>query len=147
VGRDDISIDVPPRWRRSADPDLGIVVAARAPVTPASGFAPNLVLDAEPVDGSFDRWQESAATELSSIVEEYGEEDSDAYLLGDEQVRYRRMSFRTGEHEVVSEQWCWLIQGVGFTLTGTVAREDYADYTDLFEDVAGTFSVRRQAPG
>jgi hypothetical protein len=57
------------------------------------------------------------------------------------------MSFRTGEHEVVSEQWCWLIQGVGFTLTGTVAREDYADYTDLFEDVAGTFSVRRQAPG
>jgi hypothetical protein len=144
VGRDDISISIPPRWRHCADLDHGVVVTARAPVAPVSGFVPNFVLDAEPVEGSLDAWQERALGHLGGLLEGLDEEDTDDYVLGNELVRYRRMSFSSGDHDVVAEQWCWLIQGVGFTLTGSVAREDYADYTHVFEDVAGTFKVRGQ---
>ncbi len=144
VGRDDISIGVPSGWRQSSDLDHGIVMAARAPVTPGSGFVPEFVLDAEPVDCSFESWQEKALAALSDLLQRFDEEDTDDYQLGPGLARYRRVSHVSSEHNLVSEQWCWLIEGVGFTLTGTVAREDYADFCDLFEDVAGTFSVRRR---
>ena len=143
VERDDITIAVPPGWRQTSDHDHGIVMAASAAVASRSGFVPRVVLDAEPVDGSFESWQARALTVLGDLLEGFDQEDTDDYHLGTEPVRYRRVSFASNDHELVSEQWCWLIGGVGFTLTGTVAREDYADYTDLFEDVAGTFSVRR----
>jgi len=44
---------------------------------------------------------------------------------------------------VVSDQWAWLVDGVGVTLTCTVAREDYADYYDVFEAVAETVDPER----
>ena len=144
VGRDDISIGVPSHWRQSSDLDHGIVMAARAPATPGSGFVPRFVLDAEPVDCSFESWQESALAALGDQLQGFDQEDTDDYQLGHEHARYRRVSFVSSEHNLVSEQWCWLIEGVGLTLTGTVAREDYADFCDLFEDVAGTLAVRRQ---
>ncbi|MCW2768222.1 MAG: hypothetical protein JWO11_4181 [Nocardioides sp.] len=40
--------------------------------------------------------------------------------------------------DLVSEQWAWLVDGRGITLTGTVARVDYPAYCDLFEAVAET---------
>ena len=118
-------------------------MAASAAVASRSSFVPRVVLDAEPVDGSFESWQARALTVLGDL------------LRGFRPGGYRRLPprhrasalpprvLRLERPRAVSEQWCWLIGGVGFTLTGTVAREDYADYTDLFEDVAGTFSVRR----
>ena len=148
LGRDDISIGVPSGWRQTFDLDHGIVMVARAPTTPGSGFVPTFVLDAEPVDGSFESWQEKSLAALSDLLERFDEEDADDYHLGPALARYRRVahvSSVSSEHHLVSEQWCWLIEGLGFTLTGTVAREDYADFCDLFEDVAGTFSVRRRA--
>ena len=139
---DDVSIAVPPGWQHATDLDQGILVAARAPATPPSGFVPTFVLDAEPVEVDLDRWQRRAATHLAELLEGFELEDTDDYHLGDEAVRYCRIAFRTGEHDVVCEQWCWLVQGIGFTLSCTVAREDHAELTDLFEDVATTFSVR-----
>ena len=147
VGRDDISIAVPSGWSRASDLDHGILMAARAPTAPGSGFVPRFVLDAEPVDSSFESWQENAVTALSDQLQRFDEEDTDDYHVGPELARYRRVSHVSSvssDHHLVSEQWCWLIEGVGFTLTGTIAREDFADFCDLFEDVAGTFSVRRR---
>ena len=144
VSRDDISIGVPSGWRQTSDLDHGIVVAARAPGTPGSGFVPSFVLDAEPVDCSFESWQEKALAALSDLLQRFDDEDTDDYRLGPGLARYRRVSHVSSEHDLVSEQWCWLIDGVGFTLTGTVAREDYADFCELLEDVADTFSVRRR---
>ena len=48
--------------------------------------------------------------------------------------------------DVVTEQWAWLVDGAGVTLTASVARADYADYADLFEEVAATLAplVRSQ---
>ena len=108
---------------------------------------PRFALDAEPVDCSFESWQEKALATLSDLLQRFEEEDTDDYPVGEDLARYRRVSFVSSEQHLVSEQWCWLIEGVGFTLTGTVAREDYADFCDLFEDVAGTFSVRRRGHG
>jgi hypothetical protein len=60
-------------------------------------------------------------------------------------VAYRRFAHRVGLAALVSDQWAWLTDGVGVTLTCTVAREDYADYCDVFEAVAETVDPARVA--
>lgn len=141
MDRNDISIGVPPGWRHTSDLEHGIVLSAHAPTAPGSGFAPTVVMDTEPVEAAFVDWRREAAAHLDHVLDGFEIEDDDVYQLGEELVGYRRVSFRGETHDLVSEQWSWLIRGVGFTLSCTVAGEDYADYTDLFEDLAATFSV------
>ena len=44
-----------------------------------------------------------------------------------------------GNVPVLSDQWLWVVDGVGHQLLGTVAAEEYAAYCDVFESVAETF--------
>ncbi len=141
LNRNDIALELPAGWRESTDPDHGILVCARAATTQSSGFVPTVVLDTEPVDVPLDRWQRVSRAQLASLVEDFDEEDSADFRLGGEEVHYRRIAFRSQDHDLLCEQWCWLINGVGFTLSATVARQDFADYADLFENVAASFSV------
>lgn len=134
----DLTIALPPRWRRRSDPDHGVLVHARAAVVPDSGTAPELVLRCTPVDDDLLAWRADALTGLGAQLAGFELEDQDAFDLEGRPVTYARFAHRLGTAELVSEQWSWVVGGTGLTLTGTVAREDYADYCDVFEAVAAT---------
>lgn len=129
----ELAVAVPRHWRTRADPDRGVVLAARAPSRAAGGFAPELVLRThEPEDPTAPAGGELAGADL---------EDVDEFSLHGRPVRYRRLARRVGSTDVVTEQWTWLATAgatTAVTLTASVARCDYADYCDLFEEVAAS---------
>jgi hypothetical protein len=131
-------ICLPPRWRRTSDPARGVVVAARAPELPASGVRPELVLRCVPVADGLDPWRDGAVAELAARLDDFELEDEDRYELAGHQVSYRRFAHSATLDDLVCDQWAWLVDGRGLTLTCTVAREDYADYCDVFEAIAET---------
>ena len=134
-------ICLPPRWRRTSDPSRGVVVAARAPEVPGSGVRPELVLRRVPVSDDLDTWRGGAASELATRLDDFELEDEDRFELGGHEVAYRRFAHRAALDDLVCDQWAWLVDGQGLTLTCTVAREDYADYCDVFEAIAETFDA------
>ncbi|MEI5674283.1 MULTISPECIES: hypothetical protein [unclassified Nocardioides] len=141
----DLTIALPPRWRRRSDPDHGVLVHARAATLPHSGVAPELVLRCAPVDDDLPQWRADAMSELAGQLVGFEVDDEDAFELEGRPVVYARFAHRLGSTDLVSEQWSWLLGGTGITLTGTVAREDYADYCEVFDAVAATFEPGSRA--
>ena len=137
----DVLVTVPARWHRREDPAHGVVVAARARSVPPSGQVPELVLRCVRVDDDLATWRADAVAALADQLPAFALEDEDSFELGGHRVAYRRFAHRLGTAELLSEQWAWLVDGLGVTLTGTVAREDYLAYCDLFEAVAATVEV------
>ena len=139
-----LSIVVPPTWRRCADPERGVLVKARSTGMPTSGIRPELVLRYASVDDqarTLTGWRDRAMGELAGLLVDFALEDDDEYDLLGQQVAYRRFAHRVGVADVLCDQWAWLTDGVGLTLTCSVARVDYPDYCDLFEAVAETVDV------
>ena len=139
----DPAIILPPRWRCSFEPERGVVVTARQASIPPSGVPPELVLCRTRVDDSLASWRTRALAGLAERLEAFELEDEDDLELDGREATYRRFSHRTGLADLVSDQWAWVVDGVGVTLTCTVAREDYADYCDVFEAVAETVDPAR----
>gem|GEM_PF-1898495 len=138
-----LGIAVPPTWRRRSDPDHGVLVAARATRLPASGVSPDLVLRYSRVDDGEDltAWRERAMGELADLLIDFALEDDDEFDLLGHDVAYRRFAHRVGTADVLCDQWAWLADGVGLTLTCSAAREDYPDYCDVFETIAETVDL------
>lgn len=145
----DIALSVPRHWVTHADPEQAIALAARAPRRLASGFAPELVLRAVAVTGDPAPWRTRALVAPGLGLEQFEvEEIEDDDELAGRPVGYRRYGHRVGAVDVVCEQWVWVVDGLGVSFTGTVARVDYADYADVFESIASTIEVTPAArPG
>ncbi|MEZ0581323.1 hypothetical protein [Nocardioides sp. MH1] len=137
----DVSVTVPRTWHARRDLGHGIVLAARPRSLPSSGVSPEIVLRCVPVGIDLRTWRGQALLDLRAQLVDFALEDADEFDLGDHRVSYHRFAHRLGSTDVVSDQWSWLVGGVGATLTGSVAREDYLTYCDLFEDVAATVDV------
>lgn len=139
----EVRLALPQRWhlRRSTADD--VVTAARSPVVPPSGIRPEVVLRCVPVDLDLDlgEWRRAALADLAGRLEGFALEDEDAFGIGPYDVRYARFAHRLGAADVIVEQWAWAVDGVGVTLTCSVAREDYEDYCDVFEGVAGSVEI------
>ena len=60
-------------------------------------------------------------------------------------MSYHRFAHRLGAADLLCDQWSWLVDGLGVTLTCSVAREDYPDYCDVFEAIAETVSIGPRA--
>jgi hypothetical protein len=144
VPRADLAISLPASWRRRSDPSCGVLVAAQASTLPASGVRPSVRLRCEPVASGPDDWTAQALADLRSSREEFVLEDEDTYDLAGRDVGYRRYAHRARAGDLLCEEWAWLVDGVGYVLTCSVAREDYADYCDVFEAIAETVDP---APG
>uniref|UniRef100_UPI002B26B560 hypothetical protein n=1 Tax=Nocardioides sp. TaxID=35761 RepID=UPI002B26B560 len=138
-----LGIAVPQTWRRRSDPDTGVLVAARATRLPASGVRPELVLRICRADDGEDltAWRERAMGELADLLVDFALEDDAEYDLMGHPVAYRRFAHRLGSADVLCDQWAWLAHGTGVTLTCSVARVEYADYSDLFDAVAATVDL------
>jgi hypothetical protein len=141
----DPAIILPPRWRCTCDPARGVVVVARQASVPPSGVPPELVLCRTAVDGSLASWRARALVGLAERLDAFDLEDEDDVELDGREAAYRRFGHRDGFADLVSDQWAWLVDGLGVTLTCTVAREDYADYCEVFEAVAETVDPARVA--
>lgn len=142
----DLSVSVPSSWRRRHDPERGVVVAARAPALPASGVRPDLVVRTTTVDHDDGAtWRREAIDELSAVLVDLALEDDDVYDLGGHDVVYHRFAHRVGTADVLCDQWSWLVDGCGVTLTCSAARVDYPDWCDVFEAVAATVALDRRA--
>lgn len=135
----DLPIALPPRWRHRPVPGYGVLVHARARVVPPSGSPPELVLHSTPVADDLIAWRRAALAALADRLDGFDLEDEDAYDLEGRPVVYARFGHRLGLADLVSEQWSWRTGDRGVTLTGTVARADYADYCEVFEAVTATF--------
>ena len=132
-------IAVPAHWRRSADPGSGVLVSARCPVAGRSGVVALIRLEVQPVAGSLPRWREEDLRAMAARRTDFELDDEDDYDLDGREVSYRRFGYRRGADDLLCEQWAWLVDGRGYTLTCSVGRADYADYCDVFEAVAATF--------
>jgi hypothetical protein len=124
-----LSVSLPRQWPALPDPGPGVVLEARSPVVPASGFVPALVLRTVPLD------------DLAPPAGGFDVEDTDEFELAGRTVGYTRLGHLCGATDVLTEQWTWLVGDTAVVLTGTVARVDYEDYCDLFEDVAATVEL------
>lgn len=136
-----VQVTLPDRWHRREQPAHGIVVAARPRTMPASGYCPEIVVACTPVTDDLRAWREEAMAALSGQLPGFALEEAEEYLLGVHVVAYRLFEHRFGTADVLSEQWAWLVDGLGVTLTCSVAREDYPTFCELFEAVAETVEV------
>lgn len=138
----DLSVSVPSSWRRRDDPARGVVMAARAPVVPASGVRPELVVRIVTVGhDDADAWRRTALRELAVALDDFALEDDDLWDLDGHEVRYHRFAHRLDGVDVLCDQWGWLVDGLGVTLTASAARVDYPEWCDVFEAVAETVVV------
>lgn len=136
--RGDLGIALPASWQQRSDPERGVLVKARATSVPDSGVRPELTLRCTRVSADLAGWRAEALAELGRCLDDFEVEDEDDYDLDGRPVAYRRFAHRVAQADIVSEQWAWVVDGLGVTLTGTVARADYPAYCDLFEAVAET---------
>jgi len=136
----DIDICLPATWRRRSALGHGVIVSARSAQLPASGVPPELTLRCTTVDTDLPRWRADAMHELARRLVDFDVEDDDTFDLLGLEVAYHRFAHRLGTADVLSDQWAWLVDGLGVTLTCSVAREDYPDYCDVFEAIAETVS-------
>lgn len=143
-------LTLPPGWRhwtpQAAQPgpsDTGVLLQARAPHAGPSGVLPTIRLSCDAVTDDLGDWRDGVMVDLSHRLAYFELDDTDDYVLDDHRVAYRRYAWRRGAHDLVVEEWSWLIGGLGLTLTCTVARDDYADHADLFDEVAASLDPRR----
>jgi len=142
---EDIGITLPVSWRQRSDPERGIVLSARATRLPPSGVPPEATLRCAYVDTDLASWRAEAIDELRRRLVDLDVEDDDVFELGGHRVAYHRFAHRCGAADVLSDQWAWLVGGLGVTLTCSVAREDYPAYCEVFEDIAATVRLDPRA--
>ncbi|QCW52055.1 hypothetical protein FE634_19525 [Nocardioides dongxiaopingii] len=146
TARPHLTVAVPRTWRRRSDPERGVVVAARSVLLPASGVRPELTLRAGPVvEPDAATWRAGALTALAAVLVDFALEDDDVHDLDGHEVVHHRFAHRVGAADVLCDQWSWLVDGYGVTLTCSVAREDHPDYGDLFDAIAATVELTRRA--
>ena len=122
---------MPPRWVR-------VGVGYVAPGVHGSGLAPRLEHRAQAFGGSLDDWRLRVAASDASRSE-LDLEDDDCFEVAGHGCVYRRFGHTVVGVPTLTDQWLWVVDGLGHRLTGTVAAVDYEDYCDVFESVAETF--------
>jgi hypothetical protein len=142
---ENIGICLPATWRRRSSPAHGVVISARSTVLPASGVPPEATVRCAAVDTELRTWRAGAIDELAERLVDFELEDEDEFELLGRTTVYHRFAHRLGAADVLSDQWSWLADGLGVTLTCSVAREDYPDYCDVFEAMAETVSFDPRA--
>lgn len=149
-----VSVRVPQGWPTRRDPGRGIVLAARAPAerwgqpldeAPGGAGAPTVVLRVVdvPAEEDLEAWRARALQELADATDAFSLEDDDAFDLEGAPTHYHRFAHRDGFTELLTEQWCWRVDGLGVTMSCTVATEQYPLYCDLFEEIAASVQLKR----
>lgn len=129
----DIDLCLPDGWTIERG-HLPLVLCARSRLIAPSGFTPRLIVTARPTAHEGD-------DPVSSMVQEMEIEDSDEYEIAGRPVTYLLLGHSQDGRALVSEQWTWQVDGTDLVLTGTMAREDYLVYCEVFERIASTVVI------
>lgn len=146
----ELSIPLPATWRRRRDPARGVLVAAR-PHLPGLLVVPQLTVRCTPVAATdLARWRVEALDELAHRLSDFELEDDDVYDTLAGETAYHRFAHRDPDaggtdDDVLCDQWSWLVDGWGVTLTCSVARIDYPAWCDVFESIAESVDLIRAA--
>ena len=122
---------MPPRWVRVRGEYL-------APGVHGSGLAPRLEHRAQAFGGSLDDWRLRVAA-ADAARRDLDVEDDDCFEVAGHGCVYRRFGHTVAGVPALTDQWLWVVEGVGHQLIGTVASVEYEEYCDVFESVAETF--------
>ena len=143
-----VRISVPPGWEQVADPVPGVALLMAARRCPATGVLPSMAVTAVSLPSSRTRstYLDGLRAELTGGLDEAEVEDEDSFELDGGPVHYLRLAHRDDDRHLVSEVWLWLADGRAWSLSGTVDGRDYADWCDVFEEVAATFDPERSHP-
>ena len=146
-GDSEVRISVPSGWERVDDPVPGVALLMAARRRPASGVLPSMAVAAVPLSPGRTRAAhlDGLRAELTGGLDAEVE-DEDAFELDGGPVDYLRLSHRDDDRHLVSEVWLWLADGHAWSVSATVDRRDYADWCDVFEEVAATFDPERSHP-
>jgi hypothetical protein len=85
-----LGLCLPPSWRRTSDPGCGLLVRARAPVVPAGGVPPEVVVRSEATDLDLEPWTDQVVSDLAERLDAFAVEDDDAFDLLGVPACYRR---------------------------------------------------------
>lgn len=145
---DGVLLGVPPGWEQRPPTGAGAVLTLVARSWPPSGVVPSVAVTLAGVEppATAAAHRQRQVDELTGGLHAAYVEDEDCYDLDGHEVAYLRLAHVVDGHDLVAEVWTWLVDGHAWTLTASVALEEYADYAELFEDLAATFEpgvVRR----
>lgn len=123
---------VPLGWVTVPDrsPSVVATLAPRRP--PASGLSPSVVLTRSPRSG-----HPGPLAQLTGLDPEV--EDMDDYETELGVAHYLRVAWSGEQTEMLAEIWWWELHDDVVMLTARMARADFADYTEIVEEVAETF--------
>lgn len=124
---------VPAGWDHHVDAGRSVVVVPRR--LPSSGFLPSAELTRRRGRGAA-----TLRAEVDNWVEAGDIDEEDRFELDAGPVDYLRLIRRDAGVEVVSELWQWRTDDAVWTLTACTALVDYADFCDVFEELAATFA-------
>lgn len=148
----EMGVGVPSRWgvvqalsggEVSADRDVGVALALRAPV--AGGlFRENVVVTAEPgVTGEVAGWQASAEV----LGPSYRVVAVESVPVAGRSGVCRWATYVTGEgHHVTVRQWAVVVAGVGWSLSLTVTNRDVVDTDELADALAASWTLDPLGP-
>lgn len=123
---------VPLGWVTVPDRSPSVVAALAPRQPPASGLCPSVVLTRAPRSG-----HPGPLAQLTGLDPEV--EDMDDYETELGVAHYLRVAWSDEQTEMLAEIWWWELRDDVVTLTARMARADFADYTEVVEEVAETF--------
>ena len=138
------SCAIPTGWRCRDALDQGVLMSAVAPDHSGAGLAPTIRLEVEPVHLTATAWVAEELADLSSRLAGLVVEHEDSSDLSGVETCYRRLRHLRLGIPAVTEQWGWLIEGLGFTLTASAPATEHEHYASLFAAVADSFAVGAQ---
>ncbi|WP_235737522.1 hypothetical protein [Nocardioides alcanivorans] len=129
---------VPPGWSVERCPETGDDLLL-CDALPASGFRPRATLTSARCALSLREWQDAQVLAVRQSLSRVDVEDVDIHDLGMCDAAYVRVLHTFGERDVITEIWSWVAAEVAWTLRATVDHCDYADFCDVFEQLALSF--------
>lgn len=135
------SMPVPPGWERVEDPQPGIALITVEPVG-AVDFRANMVVTVEdlPIGYDLERWQAEAERMLPGQLPNLALLDREL-IAADAGPVLRRLAHYVADDtgSVTMEQWATVADGIGYTLTASIATLSYDSLADVFAEMALRF--------
>lgn len=141
--RVDLDLGAPPGWRVHEAPATGVGLALTGPVPTPSGLPPTITVGIEhPHVPDVGELCDTQRAEACSLLEDATVQEEGLVMLTGRQAAYLRLVHTLDGHALSAELWTWLDDRLAWTVTATVDRDQWGEYSALFEQVAD--SCRRR---
>lgn len=137
--RAEATLLVPQRWGATPVDEPGVDLLIVARWLPDSGFRPRVTLAHDRTTADLLTVQVQLVQMVRTGLTDADVEEVDVFEVGEHDVSYVRVWHRDQGRDLISEIRTWLIAGVAWHLTACVDHGEYADFCDLFEEMAHSF--------